>query len=242
MKAILSVFFLIAVAIRLHAQDSKTIDIIERCNISITPDLLNVDYTVFTVEKKESDAIAKLGSQIDTKLKELVGLGFVKDDLKIGEFSINEERDLSSEKRKSLGFKAEQVIEIRIPIARKSIIGNLIESISSSPDIKVYVTVTTGLSPELQKKTREAMLISALKNATDRANLIASSLGVELSDVKTVHYNPDGKHGREVFSSQSVGYLHSDAAFRETWTMHSVAEEEISESIHVVWNIATKSR
>jgi uncharacterized protein YggE len=238
MRAIFLLFPAVLFFFTTSAQDDNTINITEEYKISVSPDLLLIDYKVLSRDKKEAEALSKLNSNLEAKLHELIRAGFSKNDLKLNAFVIEEKGDFWEGKVKRYGFEASQVIKIKIPVTRKEMIGKLIESMSTNPQIIVRIDVNSGFSEELETRIKEDMVVKAVQKGNRKAELIAGALNVKLGTLKTATY------GSLIFdrsSRQGEGYLHSEGAFKvadeNTWNMYSVADVEISENIHLVWDI-----
>jgi uncharacterized protein YggE len=219
-----------------HSQTIQTINLVEECSMDVTPDLLLIDYNIESTDKKESESMAKLNAHVTAGLAELAKIGFPKEDLKLSGFNVNKDLDFTGGKMKDNGFRAEQNIRIKVPLAKKELIGKLMESMTIDPQVNVHVSVSSALSAELETKTREALIVKVIEQAKTKALLIAKSLNVILTDVHSV----DQKSTlHSVTSSLGEGFLHAEVAYKNenNWSMTSVDEIEVSETIHIVWNI-----
>ena len=117
-------------------------------------------------------------------------------------------------------------------------VGKLLESLTSDPSINVEVNIETALSPILESKTKEELMLKSIENAKSKAELIAKALHVTLNNIQTI----DQLKRSNFESSQAEGYLHSELTYENNWTMSSLAEIEVSESIHIVWTITASKQ
>jgi uncharacterized protein len=223
-------------------QKNETIDIITDASQMVLPDILQINIDLEYKDKKEQDALNRLSAGLDNQIQSIEKSGFKRENIKLYEFSINEETDWESNKSKKIGYKAIQSIKISIPITDKEMISKLIENITINKNENISVKISGELSDELNKKIQNELIKKVIIDATEKAHIMAESLNAKLGRVKSVEYGDLLFRPRMIrnairFVPPVISENNAQLRSTNTYQLLGISETEIAQKIRVIWYI-----
>lgn len=232
----------VIITIQIFAQQkTETIDIIIDASQMILPDIMQVDIDLKYNDKSEQRALDRLADGIDGQIQAILNAGFKREEIKLHEFSIDELSDWESNKSKITGYEAVQTIIISIPISDKARIDNLLNNLTINKNENISVKIDAKLSDELAKKIKNELIKKAIYDATEKANIMAETLGVKLARVRSVEYG-DLFYGARLkssirFTAPRINDENAQVKSSNSYNLLGISETEITEKIHVTWYI-----
>jgi uncharacterized protein len=208
----------------------------------IMPDIMEINIDLNYTDKNEQEALNRLSAGIDGQIQSIVKAGFVKDKIKLCEFSIDEISNWESNKYKITGYKATQSIKILLPIIEKELIDGLMANLTINKNENVSIRIDAVLSEELNNKIKNELIKKAIADATEKAQIIAESLMVKLGSVKSVEYGelwylPRARKSIRFSPPEIRSDDESVVRDSSAYQLLGISETELTEKIHVIWYI-----
>ena len=161
-----------------------------RGRLSVKPDrirlILNLSDT-----KKDYEKVLKASAEMGAKLSELfAGYGFKEEDLKTTNFFVDAQYEGYNDKdgnwkQKFVGYRFEQSLKIEFPIDNDRL-GTILYALSKSgvkTEFRIQYTVAD------QEKCRKELLDEAVKDAKEKAAVLAKAGGVKLGEITLIDYS-----------------------------------------------------
>ena len=168
-------------------QHNPQIQIKGQANLKILPDLGIFFIQISASAKSEAECNERLNKVNDELMKSLKQLGFTAEQIKLSNFSINAEYDYSNGKSKKIGYKSYQDFRIEFKLDKKKIL-NVYNKLSENKSENISINFGTDCSEELKKKTKNELIVLAIKDASQKAQLIAETTGNKLGNIEVVRY------------------------------------------------------
>jgi uncharacterized protein YggE len=156
-------------------------------NIKILPDLGIFYIQISATAKTETECNERLNKLNDELMKRLKTEGFTAEQIKLTNYSISAEWDYSDGKSKKTGYKSYQDFRIEFKLDKKRIL-SVYNKLSENKSENVSINFGTDCSDELKKKTKNDLIILAIKDATQKAQLIAETTGNKLGNMEFIRY------------------------------------------------------
>ena len=151
--------------------------------LTYTPDMveISVGYNIIKPTAQEAQSSA---SEITNKIIQgLKLLNIPESNVKTESLSLYEEKDWSSSGQKSLGWRANQVIQIKSYDLTQA--GTIIDnSVNNGANQINYISF--GFKPETEIKYKQDAIKEAIKNAQIKAESMAQGLNSKLGKIKSV--------------------------------------------------------
>ncbi|MBR0085171.1 MAG: SIMPL domain-containing protein [Lachnospiraceae bacterium] len=219
-----------------------TIKVTGRGRMSLRPDTVVIDMSLTRSEKEYEAAVKKSTEQTKEVRKAFEELGFKKEDVKTGHFSIDPEYESYQEKNiwktRFKGYIARQTLKVRFERDTDKL-GQVLYAVAhlkSEPTFNISYTVkdTEAAKNELLKK--------AVEDSRIKAEVLADAAGVKLGEIENIDYS----WGTIDIVTRPVNNL----AMPRMMKAASAAEEaaaynvdvepeniEIDDTVTVIWNI-----
>jgi len=159
-----------------------------------------------TADAAQNEVNVKINAIVDG----LRSKGILEKDIETQQLNLYEERRWRNGEYKSDGWRATQVLVIKTSDLHK--VGEIVDVVVSNGANQIQ-NINYGLSKEKEQEFKQQALAEATKNAKDKAETIALSLGVKLGKVKSVsesnyYYEPY----RFAFAEVAIDKVVSEAA------------------------------
>lgn len=238
-KIIASLIVLLFTTANWAQSTDRTIDLIVEAKKNIMPDLLVVSVDLKYKAKKEQEALNLLNEKMDKQISSIEKVGFKKEQIKLSEFRIEEIENEDSRKVKTVGFEAIQTLSIKIPLSDKGLISKMIEEFGFDKKDNIEINVSSELSDELEQKVRNQVIAKALNDATEKAELMAKTMHINLGKVKSIEYGE--LYFRPIlrntirFTPPRIVRDEEQTKVKASYDVLGLSETEIRDKVHVVW-------
>jgi len=220
-----------------NTNQAQTISLLGEAHKKVSPDVAVISFSIIGKDKEENIALTKLNTQMQQVVDKLIAAGFTKDQLKIADYTLNEDYDYSNGKSKKIGYAASQTIILKF-ILEKEKLNKLFGKFSDEKTENVTVNFNTEISNEIQEKTTNELIVLAIQDATKKANIIAGASKLKVKTTKDIEY--------KVVSFDPMGYRHgamsikfdkvsSNAGAESSFLNINVNEVELSETIKITF-------
>jgi len=217
-----------------NAQDGKfeqhTISVTGRGEVSITPDLANISFSVETMAKTASDAVKENAEKTSKVLKALKAQIGKNDKLSTTGYNLSPVYEYNNQTKKSEfnGYRATNVIMVKTYDLNN--LGNLIDSAAAAGSNNIQ-----GLSFDTTKRDeyRREALVKAVEDAKTTADTVTNAAGVQITEIFQI--SPSYDYPTPVYRDFAV---RGKAAFAEVAsTPIEAGEISIKASVNMVFGI-----
>ncbi|MBQ3715940.1 MAG: SIMPL domain-containing protein [Fibrobacter sp.] len=210
--------------------DQKTIRVMGVGNVKVAPDTTRLRFDVESLHKDYESAYAEAAVGNKELRKALERLQLPKDSLRTSDFSITKETEWNrkEEKRVFVGFKLQQSLTIDLPL--DSVITSKVMSALGAAwpelEVKIYFVKKDTHDVNLQ------ILESAVKDAREKAEVIAGTLGRKLGGIVNVDYS---KRRLDVSFREERDYCRV-GVFEDAGSIDYTPEDiEAGDTVETVW-------
>ena len=159
-------------------------------SVSARPDYITLSLGIETQEKEYGDAIQKASERINSLEAAIQNVGFEKGDLKTTSFHVSTAyesvKDRSGNyKREFAGYNCSYRLKLAFDLDSKRL-AEILSAISNSatePELSIAFTVKDAA------KVCEELLVSAARNAREKAEILCRASGAELGNLQSIDYN-----------------------------------------------------
>lgn len=217
----------------------RTIQVTGKGNLSVKPDMTRLTITLNNTYKEYEDTLRH--SAEDTEgLKELLeGFGFEKADVKTLSFKVDTEYESYKEKgtyhQRLVGYSYTHVLKVEFESDNKRL-GKILFALSRSPLNPEFRITYTVKDPEAAKNE---LLGRAVKDAMEKADVLAKSAGVHLGGIEKIDYS----FKQVDFEVHPYGMVAENAVMApsmaaESYDMDIEPDDiEASDNVTVIWEI-----
>jgi hypothetical protein len=161
-----------------------------RGRLNVKPDRIRLVLNLSDT-KKDYEKVLKASAEMGAKLTELFeGCGFKADDLKTTNFFVDAQYEGYNDKdgnwkQKFVGYRFEQSLKIEFPIDNDRL-GKILYALSKSgvkTEFRIQYTVAD------QEKCRKELLDGAIRDAKEKAAVLAKAGGVKLGEITLIDYS-----------------------------------------------------
>lgn len=211
-------------------QNQKTIRVMGIGNVKVAPDTTKLSFSVDSLHKDYETAYAEAAVGNKELRKALEKLQLPKDSLKTSDFSITKETEWNNKTRKYefVGFKLRQTLAIELPL--DSVLTSKVMSALGAawPELEVKISFVKKDSHDVKLQILE----SAVKDAREKAEVIARTLGHKLGGIVNVDYS---KRRLEIDVREQVCNC-IDAGMPEGTSIDYTPEDiEAGDTVETVW-------
>jgi hypothetical protein len=183
-KKILTVLFIVSLIILSGCKkEENTINVEGTSELSVDPDEAEVWAGYSIVKLNAEDAQNDANKVINSIIKGLKEAGIPEEDMKTESLSLYEERRWEEGKSSVIGWRASQTLKIKTKELSK--VGSIVD-IAVNNGANQINNINFRLSEAKEQEYKKKALADAAKNAKEKAETIAESLGVKLGDIRSV--------------------------------------------------------
>lgn len=158
--------------------------------ISKAPDTIEIILDIITVNKDYEEMMKEAGQKISILTQQLVELGFDEKNLKTTNFMINAKYDNEYDQngkhtQNFIGYETRHTVKLEFPI-NLDLLSDVLSVISRNivkPELRILFTIK-----DKALITKE-LLESAVKDAKNKANILANASGVRVGEIQEINYN-----------------------------------------------------
>ncbi len=163
--------------------EKETINVAGSSELTFDPDEAEVWAGISVLKTNAADAQSEANRVINAVIDGLRYKGISDSDISTEQLNLYEEKEWSGGEYKSVGWRATQTLKIKTKDMSK--VGTIVD-VAVNNGANQINSIQFGLSPEKEQEYKQKALADAAKNAKEKAETIATSLGVKLGKVKTV--------------------------------------------------------
>lgn len=157
--------------------------------VTSSPDTIEVSVELVTLDKDYDKMIEEAVNKLNLLNEHLMNIGFKKKDIKTTDFTINAKYEnimdqTGKHTNEFVGYEARQNIILEFPYDTK-LLGEVIAAITRSvvrPNISIRFTI------KYKQTLLNSLLDAAVKDAMNKANILASASGVRLGNVESIEH------------------------------------------------------
>ena len=161
-----------------------------RGRVFVKPDRIRLMLTMTDVKKDYDKAIREASEKSEELQKAFIGCGFQPEDLKTVNFSVDAEYTGYSDKngnwkQRFVGYRFNQTLKIEFPLDNE-LLGRILYALAKSgvkSEFRIQYTVRDV------EACRNELLGNAVRDAKEKANVLAEASGVKLGMIMTVDYS-----------------------------------------------------
>jgi len=222
--------FLALIPLCLQAQAQSTPRILETSGngmMHVSPDWVSTYLSLTSKGMDYSKVIEKLNEKASALEKHLVMAGFSKEQLKTSSYTVNKNTIWRNGKSIDSGFVGQQVLVLEFDNDKQKI-ARLVKSLGNS---KTDVSFNFGfsLSEKKEAAVENEVLRKAVKDATDKANVLSAAAGTHLGTIQKIAY------GTALRPPMPVRYAMSAEKTSGTFAGFDAKDIEVSESVTITW-------
>ena len=166
-----------------QVMDGETINVAGQSEFKYKPDQAEVWIGISIVKVTAEDAQSEANIVINDIIDGLRYKGITEDDISTEQLSLYEERRWEGGKSTVVGWRATQTLKVKTTDLSK--VGTIVDVAVNNGANRIN-NINFGLSPALEAEYKKQALAEATKNAREKAETLAESLGVKLGDIKSV--------------------------------------------------------
>jgi uncharacterized protein YggE len=194
------------------AQDKKnnaTVSVSGESSIKLQPDEVVLLLDATYIAQEVNQAIAGLDKKAKELSKMIVTAGLNEKEVKVNNFQINKHTVYNRGAVKDSGYAASQNMQVKFVYSKEAVAKILTAFSRGKTDYNMYFNFI--LSDSLKKKTETQLMKTAVKDAQQKANLLATEAGVKIKGIKTIEYGL-GNDNRPYPLMNTRGAMMEDAA------------------------------
>lgn len=198
--------------------------------MTIAPDWIT---TYISVESKSMDygkVVNDLNAKASTLEKQLVMAGFSKQDLKTSSYTVNKNIIWAEGRSIDSGYVGQQSFTIEFENNPKKV-ADLVKAFAESK-VSVNFNFAFGLSPDKKINVRNQLIQSAVKDASEKAKVIAEASGVKLKNIIKIDYGQPEINNPQPYMRESMAMEKADQ-----FGGFNLKDIELTDSINIVWEI-----
>ena len=213
----------------------KTIKVTGKGHLKLRPDTTRLMLTLDGMEPEYDAALSRSAEETRALAAALTAEGFDRAELKTLSFNISAEYegydDAGVWKQRFAGYRFRHALRLDFP-ADNERLGCVLSALAACPanaEIQISYTVS---DPEAAKN---ALLSSAVRDAGEKAAVLAEAAGVTLGAIQTVDYS----WGETTFEVRTMDALARPMAAKARFDMDVEPEDiDVSDTVTVIWEIA----
>jgi hypothetical protein len=223
------VFLFIGVQTHLKAQDTPKISVEGKSEIKILPDEALIRVSLTGKAMKTEEATEALNKKAASVTKGLRKSGVDNYELKADNYFVNVNRIYTKGTSKDSGYVASQTLKIVVKDTGKDLL-EIIEVLHGSTDLGFQLEFR--LSDSKRKEYEAQLLQMAIRDAKNKAELIARSLELGELSVHHVSYGSGGSYQPKMYRSEAM-MMNTDN--QRTAPTIQPDEQSLSDQINVVF-------
>lgn len=214
---------------------NKTIQVINQSVLEFKPDQTIIELTITNLHETYEKALFMSQEESKRVKGMLVKFGFSKDEMKTSKFHINTEYEYKKtnsglERKVIAGYKYSHTITVKFGIDNELLSKVLYSLTERKASIHVNLSYSIKDKDELEKQ----VLDKCIKEAKEKAKLIAKSSDVELGMITKIQYSKDER--------ELSGYIYSGRMLQDCYELRGPIDIDpesikVSQGIVIDWEI-----
>ncbi len=205
---------------------NKVIKVRGSASVFQEPDWVENRFTLIGKAWDDSEAMEELSERTESLRRDMEEANIDREQLKTGSFSVSPHFDWENKRRIFQGYTAEHTVNLEFTMD-KELLNRVLDKLGHSQSKAKFEIRFTVKDPEPMK---QEALSKAVKNAQEKARVIAEAAGVQLGDLLQGDYSWEEIH---LFSPTSVE-IREEASMAADLSPKDV---EHGDSVTLVWEI-----
>ena len=180
---LISILLVITGCVNIPNGSGNTINVQGDAELTFDPDEAEVWIGATFIKDTAEEAQAEVNKVINDIIDGLRYKGILEEDMETTRLSLYEEWSWDEGKRESVGWRATQTLKVKTSDMSKV---SIIVDVAVENGANQINNINYGLSEAKEQEYKKQALTNAAKNAKEKAETIAESLGVKLGSIKTV--------------------------------------------------------
>lgn len=206
----------------------RTITVRGSAKVSAPPDWVVISFDVISQNYEHGKCMEKLSKQTESLQKELASVGLEKVSLKTTQFSIDTHFDWVKDTRVFKGYKASHEVRVEFPF-EKDYLSKVLGVLSCTQSKASYRISFQVKDPE---PFRQQAIAGAVKNAKDKAQVLAEAAGVALGEIRQIEYSWSEIHFKSNVRFNEI----QDSALESSFDI-TPEDVGVSDSVTVIYAI-----
>ncbi len=187
----MKVFFLVAISffyVQVFGQEvsQSLLHVSGKAEMSVKPTTTIVSLDIRSSNETYAGAVQELTERVDLLVKVLKGLKFKENEILTSNFSVDKNYAYIDGQRTATGFNGLQTLKVQFEQEKERLLSVLTEVTGSKADPEI--TVSFDLDDESKDKLKQELMLQAVSDASEKANLIAEQAGHKVSGIKEIKY------------------------------------------------------
>ncbi len=187
MKKQILLFIALFIHCGIFAQQDATINITGHASKMVMPDKAIFSLQIRATKKTEPESFKALTEISNEVLNRLKKEGFTESQIKLSNYSVQQEYDYSSGKAIKKGYTSSQSLIVKFPVDKRRIL-NLYANLTANEMEGLSINFGTECSDSLKTKIQNELIVLSLNDAKQKAELIASTTDCKIKSVADVSY------------------------------------------------------
>lgn len=235
---ILLLLFTIVITTNAYPQgneNKKTLHISGSGDISVKPDVANITFNLSAMDIEFGKAVNELNEKVNSLSKALKKVGIPQQEIYSSNYRINKEfkHNYKSGSKTFLGYKVSHTIKVQTLADTKSVNKVFTAIISSVKDAELNLSFAIKDS----RKYKDIIIKKAINDAKNKAELIAETAGVELSEIIEIRYSNTPMYFRSsdnILRTSSKMMSKGDDVMIENFNPSKIKQ---STTVAIIWKI-----
>ena len=210
----------------------NTISVNGEATIKAKPDIVSIYFNVETKGSSAQEAKDRNSEVTNNIIVDLIGIGIEKGEISTENYNIYEDYTWENNKQKFLGYKASQTIKITLDSQKMNKAGKVIDSGVNAGALLNYINFE--LSKEKENSYKALALKQASEDAKTKAESIASGVGKEVKDIKTISALEFNYYPWRVYESGAIADI---SMAKQAVTTIEAGDKEINARVNIVFVI-----
>lgn len=202
--------------------------------MNVLPDLMETHIHVNSEDSEFQAAVSALRQKTDQIVAHLKKNGYKEEDIVTMRMSVNKQYDYRNGQRLDKGYMATQSIKLTSDYTAQNL-GSVVDMMGKSP-VDAPFTFGFTLKDESREKYREELIGMAVKDARNKADVLAKAAGVSLKGIRHISYGNQG--GRPPVIMRDMMMKEEAMAQADSGNVNlEVDEMTLTESVNIQWMI-----
>lgn len=212
------------------------IEVVGTAKVLISPDVGELIIQITSLSMDFSQSIVGLNEKTKDVSKQVIGLGFKEGDIKTRDFDVQVNRVYRRQETIDSGYVAQQSVKVEFQ-NRKEMITRILNAFSKSRT-DFTLSFEFKLSEDLRIKVQGELLRLSIKDAKNKAALIAEASGVKVKRIKEINYGTEYYAGmREVREHGEYLEMASAPAAASSLSGFTPNDLLFQDSVLITWEI-----
>jgi len=219
-------------------QTTSTINVNGRAKKMIMPDLAVFAVNVSATDQEESAAVKRLNDLSNDVLTKLKKEGFTEQQIKLTGYSININYDYSQGGTpRKISYTARQSINLKFVLDKDRVL-RMYNTLAADQTGGVEVNFYTDASETLRTSTSNELIQAAIKDARDKADMMAKAAGYSVKKVLDISYDVEQRgYPQPVYAEKTMSRMEAPQDNNQNY--FTVNEMEFNEAVRLTYQIDT---